>query len=239
MGKRLPMMLQLFAENGAGNGTGAGTNTQQGAGNTAGTNGGATGANMQQGVNTPQGNLNMQNGSAISGVDYERIQSMLDTATAKKENAVLKSYFQQQGLTEEEISRAISDFKETKQKQSAQQASDSNELRQKAADAEKIAKTAQVELEATRIAMTLGVDAKTMPYLLKMADFEAAWDKDGKLSAENVKAALEKVLKDVPALKPDRAEQAGFQIGAGRDGGSREGAVQNSVPQKRWNRFNQ
>lgn len=228
MGKRLPMKLQLFAENGAGDGTGAGTNTQQGAGSTAGTNG-------QQGntAATPQ------NEQSAPGVDYDKIQSMMDTAIAKKENAVLKSYFQQQGLTEEEVSRAISDFKETKQKQSAQQASDSNELRQKAADAEKLAKTAQVELEATRIAMTLGVDAKTMPYLLKMADFDTAWEKDGKLSAENVKAALEKVLKDVPALKPDRAEQAGFQIGAGRDGGSREGAVQNSVPQKRWNRFNQ
>ena len=228
MGKRLPMKLQLFAENGAGDGNGAGTNTQQGAGSTAGTNG-------QQG-NTAAA---PQNGQSAPGVDYDKIQSMLDTATAKKENAVLKSYFQQQGLTEEEISRAISDFKETKQKQSAQQASDSNELKQKVADAEKLAKTAQVELEATRIAMTLGVDAKTMPYLLKMADFDTAWEKDGKLSAENVKAALEKVLKDVPALKPDRAEQAGFQIGAGRDGGSREGAVQNSVPQKRWNRFNQ
>lgn len=216
MGKRLPMKLQLFAENGAGDGNGAGTNGQQG--NTAAT---------------------PQNGQSAPGVDYDKIQSMLDTATAKKENAVLKSYFQQQGLTEEEISRAISDFKETKQKQSAQQASDSNELKQKVADAEKLAKTAQVELEATRIAMTLGVDAKTMPYLLKMADFDTAWEKDGKLSAENVKAALEKVIADVPALKPDRAEQAGFQIGAGRDGGSREGAVQNSVPQKRWNRFNQ
>lgn len=228
MGKRLPMKLQLFAENGAGDGNGAGTNTQQGAGSTAGTNG-------QQGntAATPQ------NGQSAPGVEYDKIQSMLDTATAKKENAVLKSYFQQQGLTEEEVSRAISDFKETKQKQSAQQASDSNELKQKVADAEKLAKTAQVELEATRIAMTLGVDAKTMPYLLKMADFDTAWEKDGKLSAENVKAALEKVLKDVPALKPDKAEQAGFQIGAGRNGGSREGAVQNSVPQKRWNRFNQ
>ena len=184
------MMLQLFAENGAGNGTGAGTNTQQGAGNTAGTNGGATGANMQQGVNTPQGNLNTQNGTvsqngqAFSGVDYDQIQSMLDTATAKKENAVLKSYFQQQGLTEEEVSRAISDFKETKQKQSAQQENDSNELRQKAADAEKLARTAQVELEATKVAMGLGVGAKTLPYLLKMADFDSAWDKDGKLSAK-------------------------------------------------------
>ena len=208
MGKRLPMKLQLFAENGAGDGNGAGTNTQQGAGSTAGTNG-------QQGntAATPQ------NGQSAPGVDYDKIQSMLDTATAKKENAVLKSYFQQQGLTEEEVSRAISDFKETKQKQSAQQASDSNELKQKVADAEKLAKTAQVELEATRIAMTLGVDAKTMPYLLKMADFDTAWEKDGKLSAENVKAALEKVIADVPALKPDRAEQAGFQIGAGRDGG--------------------
>lgn len=173
MGKRLPMKLQLFAENGAGDGNGAGTNTQQGAGSTAGTNG-------QQG-NTAAA---PQNGQSAPGVDYDKIQSMLDTAIAKKENAVLKSYFQQQGLTEEEVSRAISDFKETKQKQSAQQASDSNELRQKAADAEKLAKTAQVELEATRIAMTLGVDAKTMPYLLKMADFDTAWEKDGKLSAK-------------------------------------------------------
>lgn len=173
MGKRLPMKLQLFAENGAGDGTGAGTNTQQGAGSTAGTNG-------QQGntAATPQ------NEQSAPGVDYDKIQSMLDTATAKKENAVLKSYFQQQGLTEEEVSRAISDFKETKQKQSAQQENDSNELRQKAADAEKLARTAQVELEATKVAMGLGVGAKTLPYLLKMADFDSAWDKDGKLSAK-------------------------------------------------------
>lgn len=222
MGKRLPMKLQLFAEGGAANGSDAGNTAQQG---NAGTGAGQQGAAQQTGQ--------------TSGVDYDKIQSMLDTATAKKENAVLKSYFQQQGLTEEEVSKAISDFKETKQKQNAQQANDSNELRQKAADAENLAKKAQVELEATKAAMNLGVDAKTLPYILKMADFEAAWDKDGKLSAENVKAALEKVIADVPALKPDKREQTGFQIGAGRDGGSREGAVQNSVPQKRWNRFNQ
>ena len=59
------MMLQLFAENGAGDGNGAGTNTQQG--NTA---------------------AAPQNGQSAPGVDYDKIQAMLDTAIAKKENAV-------------------------------------------------------------------------------------------------------------------------------------------------------
>ncbi len=48
-------------------------------------------------------------------IDYDKIQKIVDNATAKKENAVLKSYFQQQGLSEEEAKQAISDFKANKQ----------------------------------------------------------------------------------------------------------------------------
>ena len=75
MRKTLPMNLQFFAEGGDGNG-------DQNAG----------GNNGQAGQ---QGN---QNNQQTAGVDYDKIQAMLDNATAKKENAVLKSYFQQQGL---------------------------------------------------------------------------------------------------------------------------------------------
>ena len=80
MRKTLPMNLQLFAEGGDGNG-----------GQNAGGDSGQAGQ---------QGN---QNNQQAAGVDYDKIQAMLDNATAKKENAVLKSYFQQQGLSEDEI----------------------------------------------------------------------------------------------------------------------------------------
>lgn len=89
MRKTLPMNLQFFAEGGDGNGDqNAGSNNNGQAGQQSG-----------------------QNNQQTAGVDYDKIQAMLDNATAKKENAVLKSYFQQQGLSEDEISQAKSTVK--------------------------------------------------------------------------------------------------------------------------------
>ena len=85
--------------------------------------------------------------------------------------------------------------------------------------AQKVAEQAQIELAATKVAMTLGIEAKTLPYVLKMADFSKAKGTDGKISEDNVKSALEQVLKDVPALKPATDSNGGFQIG-GPGGGN-------------------
>ena len=72
-----------------------------------------------------------------------------------------------------------------------------------------------------------------------MADFSKAKGTDGKISDDNIKAALEQVLKDVPALKPAAENNTGFQIGAGQQTGGQSSAGNNvNVPTKRWNRFN-
>lgn len=213
------MNLQLFAEGGEG-----GNSDQQNAGNQQ--------QNQQQ--QSQQQNQQQQTG----GVDYDKIQSMLETATAKKENAVLKSYFQQQGLSEEEVSQAIASFKATKQQQSQQQQVDNTQLQTQITEAQKVAEHAQIELEATKVAMTLGIDAQSLPYVLKMADMSNVKDKDGKISADNVKAALNKVLEDVPALKPQKQENKGFQIGGGAQQQQQQTANTQQVATKRWNRFN-
>lgn len=218
MRKTLPINLQFFAEGEDGNG-------DQNAGNN---NNGQVG---QQGG---------QNNQQAAGIDYDKIQSMLDTATAKKENAVLKSYFQQQGLSEEEVSQAIATFKQNKQQQVEQQQNANASLQNEVAAAQKDAEQARIELAATQVAMTLGINAKTVQYVLKMADFSKAKGTDGKISEDNVKAAIEQVLKDVPALKPSTENNAGFQIGAGQQtNGQQSSAGSNvNVPTKRWNRFN-
>lgn len=216
MRKTLPMNLQLFADGGDGNG-------DQNAG----------------GDNGQAGQQSGQNNQQTAGVDYDKIQAMLDNATAKKENAVLKSYFQQQGLSEDEISQAIATFKQNKQQQTEQQQNANANLQNEVAAAQKVAEQAQTELAATKVAMTLGINAKTLPYVLKMADFSKAKGTDGKISDDNIKAALEQVLKDVPALKPAAENNTGFQIGAGQQTGGQSSAGNNvNVPTKRWNRFN-
>ncbi|OLA14263.1 MAG: hypothetical protein BHW22_03940 [Eubacterium sp. CAG76_36_125] len=192
MRKTLPINLQFFAEGGDGNGDqNAGSNNNGQAG--------------QQGG---------QNNQQASGIDYDKIQSMLDTATAKKENAVLKSYFQQQGLSEEEVSQAIATFKQNKQQQVEQQQNANASLQNEVAAAQKDAEQARIELAATKVAVELGINVKTLQYVLKMADFSKAKDADGKISEDNIKASLEQVLKDVPALKPSTENNSGFQIGA-------------------------
>lgn len=212
--KNLPMNIQFFAEGGEGDGGNADQNSG----------------------NNNQGNQQQAGGTTI---DYDKIQSMLETATAKKENAVLKSYFEQQGLSEEEVKQAITDFKSTKQQQSTKQQTDNAAVQTQLTEAQKVAEQAQIELEATKQAIGLGIDLKSLPYVLKMANFSNAKDKDGKISQENIKAALTKVLEDVPALKTEQQANQGFQIGANgqQQNQSQQQAGQTKTTQKRWNRF--
>lgn len=62
-------------------------------------------------------------------------------------------------------------------------------------------------------AVSLGLDAKTIPYVLKMADFSQAVGEDGKINEETLKNAVNKVLEDIPALKPQAQQQNSFALG--------------------------
>ena len=70
----------------------------------------ATGQNNN--ANQPNANTNTNTNNA--GIDYDKIQAIVDGRNAKTEDSILKSYFQQQGLSEEEMKTAIVDFKNNK-----------------------------------------------------------------------------------------------------------------------------
>ena len=187
----LPMDVQFFAEPGNGVGTGG----------------------------TGDGNQTPQAGTqppAAPQIDYNKIQTMLEGTLAAKEDTALKAYFKQQGLSEDEMKQAIAAFKAQK----ASQQPDVNALQTQAAQAQAAAQQAQVQAAATMAAVGLGIDAKTIPYVLKMADLSQVMGQDGKINDEALKTALNKVLEDVPALKPAPAGQTGFvQMGATRQSG--------------------
>lgn len=188
------MNLQFFAEPAGGGDPGAGS---------------APAGTAQQ---TPPGTGQQV---ATPQIDYSKIQQMLEGTLAAKEDTALKAYFKQQGLSEEEMKQAIAAFKQQK----AASQPDVSALQTQAAQAQAMAQQAMLEKEATLTAISLGLDAKTIPYVLKMADLGQVMGQDGNINDESLKNAINKVLEDVPALKPQAAGATGFiQVGAASAG---------------------
>ena len=187
-GKKIPMNLQFFAEGNSDPTAGEGNANPN------------SGTGEQQPTNTTY--------------TQEQLDGIVNSRVDRAEQSALKSFFQQQGLTQEETTQAINTYKETRK---AQQ-SNVGEIQAQLQQAQQTARQAEVEKQATIEALGLGIEAKTLPYALKMADLSSAVDVDGKVDVEAIKTALTKVLEDVPALKPTITQKPaeGFQqIGAG------------------------
>lgn len=183
----LPMRLQFFADadtGAGGNGAGAGDGGQQG--------------QQQQG----------QQGTSPA-FDYDKLANIIAGKQSVAEDSVLKGYFKQQGLSQEEATQAIQTFKAEKAKNQP----DVDAIQTQLAQAQALAEKAEIERLATIEAVGLGIDVKTLPYVLKMADLSSVKGQDGKVNQEAVKNALNKVLEDVPQLKPVAGSNQGFQIG--------------------------
>lgn len=143
--------------------------------------------------------------------DYDKLAQLIAGKQTVTEESVLKGYFKQQGLSKEQMDQAIATFKQ----QQAANTPDVGALQTQLTQAQAAAQAAQIEKDATLAAIGLGIDAKTIPYVLKMADLSQVMGQDGKINDEAMKTAINKVLEDIPALKPQAAGTTGFvQVGA-------------------------
>lgn len=182
----LPMKLQFFAEGDGASGQGDSNNQQ---------------------MQTQQNQQNQQ--GTEPAFDYDKLANIIAGKQSVAEDTVLKGYFKQQGLSQEELNQAIQSFKAEKAKNQP----DVTAIQTQLAKAQALAEKAEIERLATIEAVGLGIDVKTLPYVLKMADLSNVKGNDGKVNQEAVKNALNKVLEDVPQLKPSTSTNQGFQIG--------------------------
>lgn len=204
----LPMNLQHFAEGGgkAEGATPPGTGTEQQAGIS------------QQSNTDPEGGNQTAGTGQQAVINYDRIQEMLNGTIAAKEKTALKAYFKEQGLSQEEAEQAIAAFKAEK----ASREPDVNALQEQLTQQKEAALRANVEKEAMFLADEIGVELSTMPHLMKLADLSKATDDTGQINKEELKAALNKILEELPQLKTNREQQQnGFrQIGSGGQQGA-------------------
>lgn len=175
--------------------------------------------NGNQAQNTTGQNNAVQTNTNNQGIDYDKIQAIVDGRNAKTEDSILKSYFQQQGLSEEEMKTAIVDFKNNKAQKEKEANENNLNLQNENASLKAQVLQMQINQVANQCALEIGVDAKTIPYLIKMADLTTAMDDKGAVSKDAVTAALTKVLEDLPQLKSQNTQNKGFtKIGAENNG---------------------
>lgn len=185
---------------------------------------------MADGINTTQNQANSEGnqnqvtqnknagednqGTTKIDFDYDKLAGIVSGAQTVKEEAVLKNYFKQQGLSQGEVTQAISQFKAQKEANTP----DVQALEEKLTQAQTVAQAAQIDSALQIAALKGNVEINNLPYVLKLVD-RSTLTVDS--TEDDYIAAVNKVLEDVPALKKSDEQGTGFQqVGAGATGGT-------------------
>lgn len=168
--------------------------------------------------NNSGNNANQDGGNSSDQRTYtqEELDRIVTDRTGRATKSALASFFKQRGLSEDEANSAITAYLDNKAKNTPDVAKLQNDL----VSANSARLSAEINQAATLEAIKQGVDIKSIPYLLKMADFKSVSDDNGIINAEKLTEAVKKVLDDVPALKVTSQQNGGNgfrQIGG--DGG--------------------
>lgn len=185
---KYPLHIQFFADDGAQPNTGDG-NDNNGASPSA------------QGAN-----------SSVS-IDYDKIADVLDKRGSQAQYAALKGYLKEQGVSADEMDKAIKEFKDKKE---ADKQSKEKEQADMLAENQRLKLQIQnIEIDKKISEFAEGVSAEKLPFLIKVIDKKDMIKQDGSIDDEKVKSAIEEVLKAFPEFKSTQQSNSGFQqIGA-------------------------
>ena len=162
------------------------------------------------------GNNANQNGGNGSDKTYtqQELDNIVNERTGRATKSALTSFFKQKGLSAEEANSAIAKYLDEKKKNTP----DATQLQADLTAANTARVKAVINQAATLEAVKQGVDVKSIPYLLKMADFKNVIGEDGAVDAEKLTEAITTVLTDIPAFKADTNAAAGGVHRIGGDG---------------------
>lgn len=153
-----------------------------------------------------------------TNIDYSKLEEIINKGLQVKENGILKSYFSQQGLEENEIKEAIETYKTNKANKEKQAIDNSPELAQLKKEIETLkSEKAKQELNnAIQLtAMGMGLNEKGINALLKIQDFSNVMDGD-KVSKEKIQENIDSFLNDYDMFKP-KSQGGGFKVSVGPD----------------------
>lgn len=174
--------------------------------------------------NTVPNTTNEPQAQPAAAPNYDEIFSKLDAILEKRSDGLAKSALKDNGIEESEIADIVKAYREQKQTKANEQATALSDAQKTIADLQKRIADRTLDDAFSAAAIELGVDAKQVPYVSRLAARDGVLGADNQPDVEKIKAAINQVLEDVPALKASANANKGFvpvgaKTGDGADSG--------------------
>lgn len=178
-------------------------------------------------------NPNTQNGQepqTATAPNYDEIFNKLDAILEKRTDGLAKSALKDNGIEESEIADIVKAYREQKQSKASEQATALSDAQKTIADLQKQIADRTLDDAFSAAALELGVDTKQVAYVSRLASREDVLGANNQPDIEKVKASINKVLEDIPALKASANANKGFVPVGAKTG---EGAGSDDDAQKK------
>lgn len=140
-------------------------------------------------------------------IDYSKLEEIVEKGKAQKENAIINSFLQQMGLSQDEIKEAANIFRENKEREEKERLSNTENLTKELESLKSQLGKAQLDNIINQSSYELGLDAKTVKAIQRLGDFSQV-QTYGKIDSEKVKGVISSVLEEYPMLKTTKTEEA-------------------------------
>lgn len=159
-------------------------------------------------------NTSSNNNQANSGVDYGKLEEIINKGISQKENSILKSYFSQQGLSEDEMKEAITSFKNSRKSEEEKSNKSFEDLTNNYNNLQK-----QFNQERLNNALTLSLmkrgnlSEEQVPFILKMVEVEGILNDKNEINKDKLNENIENVFKAFPNLLNKKEDKPFVQVG--------------------------
>ncbi len=178
-------------------------------------------------------NTNAQATTQTQTPNYDEIFGKLDAILDKRSEGLARSALKDNGIGADEIADIVKAYREQKQSKAAEQSTALSTAQSRVAELEKQIADRAVDDALSAAALEAGIDPKQLSYVSKLADKDILGD-DGKPDGEKAKAAINKLLEDIPAFKPQTGASKGFVPVGNKNGGESESDEDSEKKLRAW-----
>lgn len=146
-------------------------------------------------------------------IDYSKIEEIINKRSSSTADSVLKGYLKEQGLTGDELTQAVKDFKNQKEEQAKQAKQEQEKIKLENQQLKAQILNASIDSKLTSISAEEGIKTEKVPFLLKLVDRTSLSNEKGEINEEKCKEAINNVLKAFPDFKSSNQNNGFQQIG--------------------------
>lgn len=163
--------------------------------------------------NNVANNTSQTNNQGNAGIDYGKLEEIVNKGINQKENSILKSYFSQQGLSEDEMKEAIANFKNSRKSEEEKTNKNFEDLNNNYSNLQKQFNQERLNNALTLSLMKKGLSEEQIPFISKMVEVDGILNDKNEINKDKLNENIENVFKAFPNLIQKKEDKPFIQIG--------------------------